>query len=150
MKISISDKIHIEFTVKKSASLAWECLTHQEHITKWWGDNITLENKQGGKFIEKWSNGSRKVTTVGEIIKFDPPRLLEMTWIDDDWPGATRVKFTISDLDEETLLILEHSDWEIHDKPKRMKLIQEHAKGWDYHMKNLKKHLDSLQSSQSF
>ncbi len=43
MKICISDKIRIEFTVKKSTSLAWEYLTHQKHITKWWGDNVTLE-----------------------------------------------------------------------------------------------------------
>ncbi|TXG77875.1 hypothetical protein E6Q11_02065 [Candidatus Dojkabacteria bacterium] len=74
MKICISDKIRIEFTVKKSTSLAWEYLTHQKHITKWWGDNVTLENRLGGIFIEK--SVAKMLTKTPE--KFEPEKFRKL------------------------------------------------------------------------
>lgn len=126
--------IHIETDITLPVNKTWEILTGKEHITNWWGSHVSLEAELGGKLIEKWSDGSREITTSGEVMKCNPPHILEMTWADDDWTENTKVTFSLSENKNGTKLILEHSGWDIHPDDKRQELIGAHTEGWSHYI----------------
>lgn len=116
---------------------AWELITHQAHIEKWWGDHVSLEAKAGGRLQEVWFDGDKQIITSGNITQYKPPETLHLSWADEDWPGETNVIFTIAENHAGTLLIFEHTGWEIHPENKRQELIKAHAGGWSKYLSQL-------------
>ena len=129
--------IQIQLELAAPINYAWTLLTDQQHINRWWGEHVELEPKLGGAFRETWSDGQRDIVTSGEVIRWDSPHLLSMTWADDDWSGHTRVMFQLSEQGEATRLVIEHSGWEVHPKDKRLDFIENHAEGWSQNLGNL-------------
>ncbi len=76
--------------------------------------------------------------TSGEVVRLAAPRMLELTWADDDdWDGSTRVLFQLAQAADATRLTLTHSGWEALPLPSLERVIREHASGWSRHMANL-------------
>jgi len=140
------DDIRIEARLAVSPQHAWSLITQKEHIAHWWGNHVILEAKPKGKLEERWSDGGRQIVTSGEVIRCQPPSVLEMTWADDDWPGDTRVAFHLSGHDDATRLVLEHSGWRVHRGAIRRSLIDAHAAGWSQYVKALEDYASALGS----
>lgn len=115
----------------------WPLLTESRHIRSWWGGHVSLDARHGGALREVWSDGAREVVTSGTVRRFDPPRLLVMSWADDDWPGETEVSFALEEGDGRTELVLVHSGWDIHPLETRRDLMEAHAQGWGGHLERL-------------
>lgn len=148
MEIETSDDtIRIEVVLPTSPGRTWDVLTRKQHIRYWWGDHVDLDASPGGTFREIWSDGDREVTTVGEITRFESPVALELTWADDDWPGPTTVAFRLSERDEGTRLILEHSRWDVHPESTRENLVDSHATGWSNHLERLVEYCSRLREN---
>lgn len=138
MKIKTDQtKIQIETLLFVTPDRAWELITRQVHIEKWWGDHVSLEAKTGGRFREVWFAGGKQVITSGNITLYKPPETLHLGWADEDWPGETRVIFTFAENPAGSLLMFEHTGWEIHPENKRQKLLKAHADGWSKYLNQL-------------
>ncbi len=129
MKVEVAGGIRIEVDLRVPPLRAWALLTERQHIAIWWGGHVELQARLGGTLVETWSDGGREVVTSGEVTRCDPPRALELTWADHDWPGATRVGFHLSGHGAGTRLVLDHSGWDAHPAGERQRLIAAHADG---------------------
>ncbi len=138
MKVEITgDSIRIEVDLSVPPVRAWTLLTERQHVANWWGGHVELQARLGGKLVETWSDGGREVITSGEVTRCDPPRALEMTWADHDWPGDTRVGFHLSEHAAGTRLVLDHSGWGVHPAGEQQRLIDAHAGGWSQSLARL-------------
>jgi uncharacterized protein YndB with AHSA1/START domain len=116
----------------------WRALTEEEAIVVWWGGYVSLDARPGGNFEERWTgDGGKEVVTSGEVVRLDAPRILELTWTDDDWYGSTHVLFQLEQTADATHLTPTHSGWEALPSSSRERLIREHASGWSHHMESL-------------
>lgn len=125
-----NNTIRIEVNLSVPPEKAWPVLTRPDHIANWWGSHVYLEPKAGGVFREVWMDEGRKMITSGKITAFNPPSELTMTWADEGWPGNTIVHFLFTENGKDTLLLFEHSGWEIHPEDQRQHLIDAHEEGW--------------------
>ena len=134
---STGDSIRIEVDLPVPPARAWALLTERQHVANWWGGHVELQARPGGKLVERWSDGGREVITSGDVTRCEPPRALEMTWADHDWPGDTRVSLHLSGHDAGTRLVLDHSGWGVHPVDERQRLIDAHAGGWSQSLARL-------------
>ncbi|UUP18760.1 SRPBCC family protein [Nitratireductor thuwali] len=138
MRVDVADdRISIAVVLSAPQEDAWRLLTETGHIRAWWGDHVSLDARPGGALREVWSNGRREVVTAGLVTRLEPPRLLAMSWADDDWPGETEVSFALEEKDGGTQLLLVHSGWGIHPPERRSGLMEAHAQGWGGHIERL-------------
>jgi uncharacterized protein YndB with AHSA1/START domain len=99
-------------------------LTDPRQLRVWWDNEacpwrfFEMDARPGGtwKFATKQStitvNGVSKFACSGEILEFDPPRLLAYTWIanwHDDKARKTVVRWELSPKDGGTLVKVTHS-----------------------------------------
>lgn len=131
---STSDRIRIEVVLAVPPRRAWSLLTQQEHLASWWGEHVHLDAKVGGRFVERWSDGGRHVVTSGTVLRCEPSAALELTWMDDDWPGETKVAFRLRERGWGTSITFEHSGWDVHPESSRSALLQAHASGWSHYL----------------
>lgn len=132
------DRIVVRAKIEAPRESVWQALTEQEHIVEWWGGYVSLEVRRGGRLTERWTgDGGREVLTSGEVLRLAAPRMLGLTWADDDWDASTRVLFESAQTTDATHLTLTHSGWEALPSSKRERLIREHASGWSRHVANL-------------
>ncbi len=72
-------------TLAQPIAKVWAALTDPAVLRKWIGE-VTIEPRVGGKFILHFA-GSTAVMT-GEITRFEPPRVLEYTWTEQNYVPA--------------------------------------------------------------
>lgn len=78
-------EIVFERKIAKPIEKVWAALTVPERIADWLGI-VDLDPKLGGHYRLKFSTDDPGM--VGEIIAFEPPRLLAHTWPDPDHPSG--------------------------------------------------------------
>jgi uncharacterized protein YndB with AHSA1/START domain len=143
------DVVRIAVDLGVPPEQAWALLTLKPHIANWWGDHVELQARLGGRLVETWSAGGRKVVTSGEVTRCDPPSALEMSWADDDWPGYTRVAFRLHGNVYGTRLVLEHSGWSVHPASRREEMIEGHAQGWFRHLSRLARYATEIRERET-
>lgn len=79
----------------------WEVLTEPEHLEAWFPTTIEGERAEGARLRFAFPGGGDSMD--GEMITFDPPRLMEFVWGDDV------LRFEIEPDGEGTVLTLVHS-----------------------------------------
>jgi uncharacterized protein YndB with AHSA1/START domain len=57
----------------------WKALTEPEHLSAWFPTDIHGERAPGARLSFEFRNGEGP-TIEGEMLAYDPPRLLEMRW----------------------------------------------------------------------
>lgn len=145
MKVETTDdSIVIRVELPATAGTVWQVLVDPSHISSWWGAYVSFEARPGGQLIERWSDGSREVTTSGRVFHVEPPQSLELTWANDDWPAETRVSFNLSEHARRTELVVIHSGWDLLPAPERATLMRHHAAGWTHNLKNLSDYIREL------
>jgi uncharacterized protein YciI len=107
--------IHREVVVAAPATTAFALFT--AHLGAWWplalfsvfGVCATVAF-EGDRVVERFGSGE---STWAEVVAFDPPKGFELAW----HPGrdaefATTIRVTFAELNEQTLVTLEHYGWE--------------------------------------
>jgi uncharacterized protein YndB with AHSA1/START domain len=124
------DAIVSEIQIAAPPERVFEALTRSDQLARWWTtpecplEFFQMDARRGGRWHFKTKpsvtvtvNGVNVFEAVGEVLEFDPPRLLAYTWIanwhDDKlrrtvvrWEltpssGGTKVKVTHSGLSQE-------------------------------------------------
>jgi uncharacterized protein YndB with AHSA1/START domain/uncharacterized protein YciI len=118
-----------------NASLADAFAVFTDEFGNWWPvDNFSVFGAggsvviDGGEIVELAATGEK--AHWGSITAWEPPHRLAFTW----HPGhpadrdSSRVEVTFTDLDDQTLVVLEHSGWEAFDDPEGARA--NYGKGW--------------------
>jgi uncharacterized protein YndB with AHSA1/START domain len=74
----VGDGWRLRFTrrLAHAPDKVWRALTEPEHLKAWFPDEISGDWTVGGKlfFSSEWGNHE------GEVLAFDPPRMVEFRW----------------------------------------------------------------------
>lgn len=104
--------IHKAIEINAPAARVWRYIGTEAGLRRWWGVNITLEAKQGGRCEERsLFNGQRRYF-AGEVTVYDPPRQLVLFLRQQDevatWPALMTISLTLKEENERTVVTLEH------------------------------------------
>lgn len=118
----------------------WDAIVRAELRSQWWS-YLTLDAHPGGRFEERWmdDSGEPKVTT-GRVIELSEPRLIRLSWSDEDWPAATEVTIELQPTEGVTTVRVTHTGWD--HVPGGPGLAQAHGGGWRAHLRNLRAFLN--------
>jgi uncharacterized protein YndB with AHSA1/START domain len=61
----------------------WQALTEPEHLSAWFPTDIEGERASGAPLRFKFRNGEGP-TIDGQMVVYDPPRILELSWGDEE------------------------------------------------------------------
>lgn len=89
----------------------WAMLTDPERIGLWYV-RCEIEPREGGLIIEHHEHAGADAISRGVITRFDPPRVLEHTWWDEDYAeaGLTNIiRWELSPTTTGTRLVLTHN-----------------------------------------
>ena len=110
----------------------WAALTEPAQLAQWFMPG-TLEPSRGGRVhLDSGEEGG----TVGEVLAWEPPRLLTYSWVREGGAGAhSLVRWELHPQGEDrTLLVLEHSGLEQH-------IAHDYGAGWHDFLDRLPDHL---------
>jgi len=131
--------IYIASTPEK----VWQALTTAEFSTKYFsGFAVETGQKVGDAFIVRAPNGS--VHIGGEVIEYDPPKKLTVTW-NVNWPGlveklgTTLVTYAIEQAGDAVRLTMT----EAHDRPISDDILEGGRQGWPAILSSLKSLLET-------
>ncbi|WP_269581011.1 SRPBCC family protein [Roseibium sp. Sym1] len=127
-------EIRLERTSKAPVDRLWETLVRP---ALWWGEDVLLEPRPGGLFHEPWRDVEGQHHTRGKVLEIEPPRLLRLSWRDDDWDFGTQVRFSLSGKGEGSRILMCHSGWQAAPEPRQAGLLDDHRGGWNHHLGNL-------------
>ena len=82
-----------------SPERVWRALTEDEELAAWFPSTIEGERKAGAPLTFRF-DGEGAETQTGEMLAYDPPRLLELTW------GEDVLRFELTPVDGGTELVL--------------------------------------------
>lgn len=135
----------IELTERIAAppTIVWACLTGAGAVRRWFGAHMQFDARPGGGFVESWLDDDRTVTTSGEVLCFEPPHRLDLSWRDEDWPAATVVSITLLPADEATRLCLRHDGWDALGTGGAT-LAEAHRAGWRAHLRSLRQFAEDV------
>jgi uncharacterized protein YndB with AHSA1/START domain/uncharacterized protein YciI len=117
------------------ANLASAFAVFTDEFGSWWPiDNFSVFGAGGtvaidaGEIVEVSASGEK--AHWGTVTEWEPPHRLAFTW----HPGqpadrqSSQVEVSFTDLDDHTLVVLEHSGWEVFDDPESARAS--YGKGW--------------------
>lgn len=98
-------KVRFERRFACSPEELWDALTDPARLSRWLGCEAEIDGRVGGGVRFGWS-GEQSGEMVGEVLAWEPPRLLEYTWL--EGASSSRVRFSLGAEASETVLVLEH------------------------------------------
>jgi uncharacterized protein YndB with AHSA1/START domain len=121
----------------------WQALTSAEFSRQYFSAfGVEIEPEVGGRFVVRAPDGSEHIT--GEVITWDPPRRLTVTW-DVNWPGlvealgSTLVTYDIEQAgDVVRLTLTQANDRELSDD-----ILSGGRSGWPAILSSLKSLLET-------
>lgn len=126
--------LRLERHVAHSPERVWAALTESAQLAQWFMAG-TLEPRHGGRLrLDSGEEGG----TVGEVLAWDPPRLLTYSWIRDGGAGPHSVvhwELHPNDAGDSTLLVLEHRGVD-------RDAAYDYGAGWHDFLDRLPRHLD--------
>jgi uncharacterized protein YndB with AHSA1/START domain len=118
------DAVVSEIFIAAPAKRVFDALTDPKQVMSWWTgedcriEKFDLEPRRGGKWTYDTAQSKLKVNGIskfhceGEIIEYDPPRLLAYTWIanwHDDPSRRTVVRYELTPEEGGTQIKVIHS-----------------------------------------
>src|SRR4051812_36701561 len=75
------DRWQLRFTrrLAHTPERVWRALTESEHLAAWFPADIVGERAAGAALRFDFRNGEGP-TTAGEMLAYEPPKLLELSW----------------------------------------------------------------------
>lgn len=134
-----SSDVRLEQPVGAPVDDVWAALADP---TPWW-PGTTLDGRLGGRFEERWTDdGGTAVVTSGEVLGWDPPRRVRLSWRDDNWPAEASTEVTVelsATSASATVVRVGHTGWASH--PDGATLVPMHEQGWALHLADLARFL---------
>ena len=131
--------------VKASIQEAWHAWTDSDELENWWGENIILEAKVGGKFQEKWEDdtGTKQVAS-GKVLKLKKFEYIVFSWNEKGWPknAETICEIRLEKKEKGCVIHLTHAGWDRLPQELTEKVFKDFKVGWNFHLKELKEYLD--------
>src|SRR5215212_9507382 len=99
--------IHKTIAIKAPAERVWRYVGTEAGLRQWWGLQLTLEAKQGGRCTERGLFNGKPLELAGEVTVYDPPRQLSLLLRPENnregnrvanpggWPGFTTITITL-------------------------------------------------------
>ena len=147
------DAIVAEIEISAPPARIFQALTAAGELQRWFGGDPScpvkfwnMDARLGGRYSFRSEKGSVMVNNVsefechGEIVEFDPPRLLAYTWLanwHDDTSRPTLVRWELTSKPGGTHVKVTHSG--LADLPVARK---DYSNGWPGVLAMLKKHLE--------
>ena len=111
--------IRREIEVDAPVAQVWPYLATEHGLRQWWGNEIRLEPKPGGRCAERAVIGGKEVTQEGVVTVYDPPRQLTLTFAPaadalpfapggEPWPALQRISITLEEDGDRTRLAVVH------------------------------------------
>jgi len=126
--------LRFERHLAHSPERIWAALTESAQLAQWFMAG-TLEPRRGGRLR---LDSGEKGGTLGEVLAWDPPRLLTYSWVRDGGAGArslVRWKLHPDGTGDSTLLVLEHRELD-------RATASDYGAGWHDFLDRLPHHLD--------
>ena len=146
MSINVDDyKPAIVYTIyiASTTDKVWDALTSAEFSKTYFsGNSVEIESNIGGSFAVRGPDGSTNIT--GEVIAWDPPRRLTITW-GDNWHnlvkhlGLTLVTYEIEPIGNAVRRTMLQS----HDRPISDDILSGGRQGWPAILSNLKSAIET-------
>jgi uncharacterized protein YndB with AHSA1/START domain len=96
--------LRLERTYEAPPEEVWAAFTEPESIRRWLFADAILEPRVGGRAEFRWGDDA----AVGVVREWDPPRLLELSWAENETASIVRVE--IAPAGTGALLVLDHSN----------------------------------------
>lgn len=142
--VSIPDGIRFNTWLPLSADHSWTVITRAEHLRGWLGEHIALDATPGGFFREHSEREGRKVVITGRMLRLERPRLMIMTWSDQDWGVETEVEIRLTGLADGSLLTLNHSGWTGLSAQTAEAVRRDHEIAWKRHLTDLEAYCSTI------
>jgi uncharacterized protein YndB with AHSA1/START domain len=92
--------IRREIEIDAPVERVWPLVATEEGLRQWWGGQIALEPKEGGR-CEEWSRGpDGERRQHGVVTVYDPPRRLALTFQPEDdgeWPLLSTITIQVEE-----------------------------------------------------
>jgi uncharacterized protein YndB with AHSA1/START domain len=150
------DVVACEIDIAAPPQRVFQALTDQAQLMRWFTDTScpvkvwTLDPRKGGRYhyrTEKGAyevNGVREFDCQGEILEFDPPRLLVYTWVGNwhnDKQLQTIVRYDLTPTPTGTHIKVTHSGLATEEVSRK-----DYANGWPGALSNLKTFVEKSNS----
>ena len=139
--------IKIDCEIAAPIERVWACLTETAQLRNWWNQGVRLDPRHGGSFEEPWTDAEgHQTVTRGTVLGIYPPRKLQLSWTDEDWPIETEVSLELQPTrtGSGTRLALSHAGWQAFPEDDRDDLEEAHRSGWSHHLENLRTYAETL------
>ncbi len=104
--------IHKVIEVQAPVERVWRYVGTEAGLRQWWGGNLSLEAKLGGRCAERSLLNGKLFDLVGEVTIYDPPRqltlLLRPKNETETWPSFTTITIRLKESEGCTLVTLDH------------------------------------------
>lgn len=108
MPVTIRKTIEIKAPVER----VWRYVGTEDGLRQWWGVNLSLEAKQGGRCAERSLFNGKPLYLTGEVTVYDPPHqlslLLRRADAAESWPTFTLISLQLQETEGNTVVTLEH------------------------------------------
>jgi uncharacterized protein YndB with AHSA1/START domain len=104
--------IRKEIKIAASATQLWPYIGTAAGLRRWWGVEVTLEEKLGGYCAETGLQHGQPYQLVGEVTAYEPPHRLSLTLQrqgdHDDYPLRTELEITLAEEAAHTTVAIVH------------------------------------------
>jgi uncharacterized protein YndB with AHSA1/START domain len=96
-----------EITIPATPAEVWPAVTHADEVSRWFGADVELDVRPGGRGVFRWSDGTERHAVVEEV---EPEHRLSFRWLpfqhtaarDVEAIPSTRVEITLDEVAEGT------------------------------------------------
>jgi uncharacterized protein YndB with AHSA1/START domain len=86
-----------EITIPATPAEVWPALTQSDEVSVWFGADVVLDVRPGGRGVFRWSDGTVRHAVVEEV---EPEHRLSFRWL--EAIPSTRVEITLDEVAEGT------------------------------------------------
>ena len=130
----MTDKIEREISIQAPIATVWEVITKPEYISQWFGSQVEIDLRRGGKGKLSWGEDMEAPL---EIVEVEKPHLFSFLWVAPDEETKpthqqTLVEFRLTEDGAETKVCFTESGFEKLEITAEQKanLIANHTPGW--------------------
>src|SRR5258708_36104319 len=141
--ISMTDKIEREISIQAPIATVWEVITKPEYISQWFGSQVEIDLRRGGKGKLIWGEDFEAPL---EIVEVEKPHLFSFLWVAPDEETKpthqqTLVAFRLTEDGAQTKLCFTESGFEklAMTAEQKATLIANHTPGWDDFLSKLQR-----------
>ncbi|GHO70443.1 hypothetical protein KSC_093350 [Ktedonobacter sp. SOSP1-52] len=139
----MTDKIEREISIQAPIATVWEVITKPEYISQWFGSQVEIDVRRGGKGKLIWGEDFEAPL---EIVEVERPHLFSFLWVapDEETKSThqqTLVAFRLTEDGAETKVRFTESGFEKLEMTAEQKanLMAKHTPGWGDFLSSLQR-----------